>query len=95
MKKPYIYVDFNEMVEQNLVLLSQEDTKVDSTGKLVSLYQGLEIVIYMDDLDESGSKDNLIAEGVVEKNIHEDWSAHVKWCCRIDRCGIQHESDKN
>jgi len=93
MKKPCIYVDFNEMVEPNLVLLSQSDTKADTYGNSITLCDGLEISIYMDDLDECGNKDNLIAEGIVEENISEGWSAHVKWCCRINMDGIRHESE--
>lgn len=32
MDRPRLYVDFNEMVEPDLVLLAQEDGKVDSSG---------------------------------------------------------------
>jgi hypothetical protein len=34
-------VDFNEMLDSNLVLLSAEDTKLNSLGELVSLHEGL------------------------------------------------------
>lgn len=37
MKQPRIPVDFNEMLDADLVLLSQNDTKVDSSGREVVL----------------------------------------------------------
>jgi hypothetical protein len=94
MQKPMLYVDFNEMLESNLVLLSTEDTKIDSHGDVVSLWEGLEVVVYMDDTDANGNIDNLVARGVVEKNLTTGWAAHVKWCCRIDSDGIKHESER-
>ena len=63
MKKPMIYVDFNEMVESNLVLLSADDTKIDSRGESVLLYEGLEVLMYMNDTDANGNVDNLVASG--------------------------------
>ena len=94
MKKPMIYVDFNEMVESNLVLLSADDTKIDSRGESVLLYEGLEVLMYMNDTDANGNVDNLVASGVVERNTSTScWAARVKWCCRIDSVGIRHESE--
>ena len=68
MKEPRIYVDFNEMLEEDLVLFSKEDSKKDSAGNFVQLFEGLFVKIYMDDVDEAGNVDNLIAEGIVERN---------------------------
>ena len=94
MKKPMLYVDFNEMLESNLVLLSVEDIKTDSRGGVVSLHEGLEVIVYMDDSDGNGNADNLVARGVVERNNSTiGWAAHVKWCCRICSGGIRHESE--
>jgi len=76
------------------VLLSKGDTKTDSHGNIVHLSEGSPIAIYMDDADENGKPDNLIAEGIVEGNkVITGWSSTVKWCCRIDAKGIRHESD--
>lgn len=93
MDKPRIYVDFHEMVEPDLVLLSKADTKQDSSGATVQLYEGLHVSVYMDDADGNGKPDNLIADGVVERNTSEYWK-YVPWCCRIDAKGIRHESDE-
>jgi len=91
--KPEFYVDFNEMVESDLVLLSSVDVKRTSDDADIELREGMEIIIYMDDFTDDGRRDNLVAEGVVERNHSSDWSAHVKWCCRIDLNGIRHQSE--
>ena len=46
---PELYVDFNEMLEPDLVLLSAADSKVAVTGEQISLRAGLQVAIYMDD----------------------------------------------
>ena len=92
MDKPRLYVDFNELVEEDLVLLSQEDIKHDCDGNEVHLYAGKVVDIYSEDTDENGYEDNLIASGVVEKNLLELFP-RCKWNCRINADGIYHESD--
>lgn len=93
LQKPRIYVDFNEMIDFDLVLLSQKDTKLNSEGVEVELSEGMGIDIYMDDEQANGFKDNLIASGIVEKNRSGLFEI-TKWCCRIDENGIQHESEE-
>lgn len=92
-KKSRIYVDFNEMIDFDLVLLSQNDTKLNSDGIEVKLSEGMLIDIYMDDEQSNGLKDNLIASGIAERD-HSGLFEISKWCCRIDANGIQHESDE-
>jgi len=93
MCKPRLYVDFNEMLEPDLVLLSAGDMKTDSSGTEIHLHQGLSVDIYTDDIDDQGHPDPLIASGVVEANADRGWSRRAKWCCRIDEAGIRHLSD--
>ena len=93
-KKPTLRVDFNEMLEPNLVLLSAADTSQDLQGDSITLYEGLEINVYMYDLDNGGTQDNLVAKGVVERNSYEAaWGSNVKWCCRINDDGVRHSSE--
>ena len=95
MDRPRLYVDFNEMVTADIVLLSKSDSKVDSAGNVIVFYEGLPVDIYMDDLDENGRPDNLIASGAAVRydlSTYPGWS-HVKWCCRINAAGIRHASD--
>ncbi len=94
MDKPRIYVDFNEILEPNLVLLSQTGTEQDSSGSLVLLQEGKKVHVYMDDMSEDGKQDNLIADGHVEHHPGTAWGTAAIWCCRIDPRGIRHESDE-
>lgn len=97
MKEPRIYVDFNEMIEENLILLSKTDFKLDSGGNVVELKEGMSVKIYSDDLDENNNVDNLIAVGIVELNKYREiysWTAAAKWNCRINERGIYQESDE-
>lgn len=87
--RPRIYVGFNEMVEANVVLLSKLDEKRDSSGTIVLLTEGLRVHVYMDDDDEAGLSDPLVAEGVVERSPGTGWTATAKWCCRIDVRGVR------
>lgn len=93
MNIPMLRVDFNEMLEQDLVLLSVSDDRTDANNEKVHMTEGLKVAIYMDDTDEHGRPDVLIATGLVEANKCSGWGAHVKWCCRIDAVGIRHKSE--
>jgi hypothetical protein len=84
-----VCVDFNEMVEQDLVLLAQEDDVTDSAGRRIRLAEGLAIHICMDDPDDDGEAGALIADGVVERNVTGGWTSAAKWNCRIDARGIR------
>lgn len=97
MKEARIYVDFNEMVEDNLVLLSKTDFKSDSEGNQIEMEEGLKVKVYSDDINDKNEVDNLIADGVVELNTYREkygWTAAAKWNCRIDENGIQNESER-
>jgi hypothetical protein len=93
MKRPRFYVDFNELIERDLVALAKDDTKLTSTGERVDLCEGLAIEVYSDDNNDRGEADNLIASGIVEHNSTIGWAQHIKWNCRIDSKGIRYESD--
>jgi hypothetical protein len=93
MKRARLYVDFNEMVDSGRVLLAKTDTKVDSAGNVVHLSAGQRVHVYMDELADDGTPDNLIADGTVEPNTAAGSWAAARWCCRIDARGIRNESD--
>ena len=94
MKQARIYVDFNEIIEEDLVVLSETDTKEDSKGNKIELKEGLKVKLYSDDLCSCNESDNLIAEGVVELNAFGNWDREPKWNCRINKYGIYNESQK-
>jgi hypothetical protein len=82
-------VDFNALLERDLVALSFEDTKKDVTGETVALHEGLAVAVFEDDTFE-GKVEYLFASGVAERNTTNEWPI-VKWFCRIDSRGIRHE----
>ncbi|MCL1992642.1 MAG: hypothetical protein FWG66_06825 [Spirochaetes bacterium] len=96
--KARIYVDFNEMVTPDIVLLSKGDCKADSGGNIHRFYEGMSVSIYSDDVGEDGAIDNLIADGTAIQydlsagGFPPNWAC-VKWCCKINEKGIMHESD--
>jgi hypothetical protein len=91
--RPLLPVDFNEMLEADLVLLSKDDMRRDASGSLIKLYDGLEVDVFMEDVKENGESDHLVAQGVVEPNRSSGWGGNVKWCCRINQSGIRHQSE--
>lgn len=93
MNRPRFYVDFNELMEVDLVALSRNDNKTTDIGESILLHEGMMIDVYSDDVDDKGEPDNLVASGIVERNSRTGWARHIKWCCRIDSNGIRHESD--
>lgn len=91
MSKARLYVDLNELVTDNIVLLSKDDSK----GTIITFYEGMPVSIYSEDISDNGQVDNLVAEGVaIKKDLssYPNWQ-HVKWCCQIDSNGIIHDSD--
>lgn len=92
MKTPKIQIDFNEMIEYDLILLSKTDFKKDANGNMIQLKEGMKICIYMEDIDEFGKQDDLVAYGIVEHNNSGVFKTCI-WNCRIDKNGIRHQSD--
>ena len=82
MDKARVYVDFNELVKDNIVLLSRDDWKTDSNGERVRLEEGMPISLYSD----SAKDIYLLAEGTVIKYDLSNLGSwkHVKWCCRFE-----------
>jgi hypothetical protein len=87
-----VYVDFNELVEPDVVLLSQQDTTLDSDGNLVALVEGMKLGVYTDDLNERGQRDDLVADGVVARNTFGGWASAARWVLKIDGRGIRNAS---
>ncbi len=92
--KSRVYVDFNEMISAEEVLLSRTDSKMDTGGNLITFIVGLSVAVYMDDVDEKGDPDNLIANGIVARNTEDGWSSSVPWVLKIDDRGIRHLSEE-
>ena len=69
------------MIARNIVLLSKDDTGMDSQGNKILFYEGMPVSIYQDDIDENGKPDNLIGEGIAVKTDIGKYPhyEHVKW----------------
>ena len=83
---PRLAVDFNELVADDLVLLSKVDRVVAADGKEVLLRDGLRVVAYEHNQYSDGTMEYLYAEGVAERNDPEAngaWTRAAKWCCRF------------
>lgn len=93
MKEARLYVDFNEMLEENLVPISLDDSMLDSEGNRIELKLGMTVKLYSDDFSDCSTRDNLIAEGVVELNMNRGWNDE-KWLCRLNKKGICNESQE-
>ncbi len=63
MEKARVSVDLNEMVTDDIVLLSKDDAKFDSMGSIITFFEGMPVRLYSDDASNSGETDNLIFEG--------------------------------
>lgn len=84
---PRFSVDFNELLESDLVMLSQTDLRKEIDGSLVLLVDGLPIEVQQESFYDDGTHEVLFARGVVEINSTGTWP-HVKWCCRFDSEGV-------
>jgi hypothetical protein len=89
-----MYADFNGLFQGGTVLcLSHGDTSTDETGATVILCSGMHLTAYMDDLDDAGNRDDLIASGVVEQAPEWLRKHGSKWILAIDENGVRHQSE--
>ena len=75
-----IYADFNCLDDDNRLRLDRAGTLADLARHGVELGEGMRLTFYMDDADDSGVRDDLLADGVVTRG-HESgaWVAVVDW----------------
>ena len=66
---PRFKVDFNEWLEDDIVLFSQSDVRKDVYGNEHFLTEGLRIEICEIDYDEAGNRDDLWASGYVTQYV--------------------------
>jgi hypothetical protein len=90
-----IYVDFNDEIEDGIILLITDgDSTWDASGQRILLSEGQRISIYCNNTDENGNVDNLIADAVVVPNLSIGSSIRKSsWLCRILPPGVMLESE--
>jgi hypothetical protein len=89
-----VWADFNGLFQGETILcLSHSDTATDETGATVILHGGMRLTAFMEDLDDAGNRDDLIASGVVE--MPPEWLRRhgSKWILMIDEKGVRHQSE--
>ena len=75
-----IYADFMKCDFENRLLLTCFGTHRDLAENNITLEDGMKIVFYNDDSDDTGNRDDLVVEGIVEydKN-NQRWAARIDW----------------
>jgi hypothetical protein len=89
---PRLRADFNGLFG-DILCLSHGDTCTDEYGNDFELEAGATAIAFDEDVDEHGQRDDLIASGIVESS--PDWlqCKGSRWCLRIDKFGVRHQSD--
>ncbi len=84
-----VYADFHNLDSFNRVRLTCAGTVTDLARQGVELREGLVLRFYMDDADEQGRPDELLAEGVV----HYDEGGRG-WVAQVDWTAVRHASQE-
>jgi len=83
-----LWVDFNAMGKEGVVLICK-GTIDELNAKSIVLYDGLELLVWTEDQDDSGNSDNLTVNAVVKySNIDKCWVA------QFDNEDLMHESER-
>jgi hypothetical protein len=87
-----VWADFNGLFSQ-LLCLTHKDYCLDAAGNQVPMKAGMMVRAFMEDTDDDGAPDDLVATGVVERS--PDWLAcrGSRWVLRIDENGVRHRSE--
>jgi hypothetical protein len=91
-KADWIWADFNGFFS-GILCLSHSDTSQTSDGRTIELKAGMQVTAFMEDEDEGGNRDDLIASGIVEPSPEWLSCRGSRWILRIDGWGVRHESD--
>ena len=80
MSVPEIYADYHDVDDDNCVRLTKVGTRRDLAKHGIELQDGLKITVYMDDADDAGNRDDLMADAVVRYNSRDKcWVAAIDW----------------
>lgn len=89
MNVPEIYGDFHKLDDESRIMLTTLGTSRDLAKLGIQLKDGMSVVIYMDDADDAGHPDDLMADAIIRYNKQEKcWVAEVDWdkvCNRSER----------
>jgi hypothetical protein len=89
MSNPRVYADFQNLDDANRLKLTCAGTWEDLERQEIRLQEGCVLTFYMDDADDEGRPDELLAEGTVRYNHQEQC-----WVAEIDWSALRHASDE-
>jgi hypothetical protein len=88
-----VYADFHNLDDFNRLRLTCAGTVADLTRQGIQLREGLVLTFYMDDADDQGRPDELLAEGIVHYDEQErGWVAQVDWSAVCHASDDQHRN---
>jgi hypothetical protein len=80
MPAPRIYADFHNLDDANRLRLTCVGTREDLARQGIELHEDLRLTFYMDDANDSGKPDDLLADGVTHYDPEQQcWVAVVDW----------------
>jgi hypothetical protein len=80
MRLPEIYGDFHKLDDENRICLTTVGSRRDFAALNIEPRDGLRVTIYMDDADDAGNPDDLMADAVIRYNKKEKcWVAEIDW----------------
>ncbi|MCH5264228.1 MAG: hypothetical protein J1F42_15110, partial [Lachnospiraceae bacterium] len=74
-----------------IYLFSKADIVNDSDGNDVELYEGTEVSVFDNDLDDWNQPDAILAEGIIIKNTLKDYPM-VKWLIKLTKNKANYKS---
>lgn len=83
-----LWVDFNNMSEEG-VRLNCKGTLDEIERKLIKLVNGLEIIVWDDDINDAGIVDNLSVKAIVKYSEIEKI-----WVAAFDSKDLMHDSER-
>jgi hypothetical protein len=84
-----VYADFQNLDDSNRLRLTCAGTTADLARQGIQLKEGLVLTFYMDDADDEGRPDELLADGVVRYDENERG-----WVAQIDWSAVRHASEE-
>ncbi len=89
MPHPKVYADFQNLDDANRLKLTCAGTREDLERQGIELREGSVLTLYMDDADDHGRPNELLAEGTIRYNVPEKC-----WVAEIDWNALRHASDE-
>jgi hypothetical protein len=89
MPNPKVYADFQNLDDCNRLRLNCTRTVADLARQGIQLRAELVLTFYMDDADDEGRPDELLAEGVLHYS-----EAERAWLAQVDWSTVRHASEE-